>query len=126
MYIFDERVGHKTADHTFSYILRYLKSTGKVPSWVSCVHVFLDNAGSTNKNQFLMSACLEVVQHQVLQYLRVSFMIPGHTKFALDVLFAKIAKAFYAADVFNEAELKLIAEQFGLVILDNEGIVRSW
>lgn len=66
-----------------------------------------------------MSACLEVVQHRVLQYLRVSFMIPGHTQFAPDVLFPKIAKAFYAAGVFNEAELKLIAEQFGLVTLDN-------
>ena len=73
-----------------------------------------------------MSACLEVVQHRVLQYLWVSFMIPGHTKFASDVLFAKITKVFYAADVFNEAELKLIAEQFGLVILDNGGIVRTW
>ena len=50
VYIFGERVGHKTADHTFSYLLHYLKSTGKVPSWVSRVHVFLDNAGSTNKN----------------------------------------------------------------------------
>lgn len=53
-------------------------------------------------------------------------MIPGHTQFAPDVLFPKIAKAFYAADVFNEAELKLIAEQFGLVTLDNRGIVCTW
>ena len=88
VYIFDERVGHKTADHTFFYLLHYLKSTGNIPSWVSRVHMFLDNAGSTNKNQYL-SACLEVVQ-RVLQYLRVSFMIPGHTKFAPDILFAKI------------------------------------
>lgn len=53
-------------------------------------------------------------------------MIPGHTQFAPDVFFPKIAKAFYAADVFNEAELKLIAEQFGVVTLDNRGIVRTW
>lgn len=29
VYIFDERVGYKAADQTFSYILHYLKSTGK-------------------------------------------------------------------------------------------------
>ena len=46
-YIFDERVGSKTADHTISYILHYLKSAGKVPSWVTRLHVFFDNAGST-------------------------------------------------------------------------------
>ena len=73
-----------------------------------------------------MSACLEVMQQRVLQYLRVSFMIPGHTKFAPDILFAKIAKAFYTAEVFNEADLQQIAEQFALVILDNGGIVRTW
>ena len=126
VYILDERVGHKTADHTFSYLLHYLKSTGKIPSWVSHVHVFLDNAGSMNKNQYLMSACLEVVQKRVLQYLRMSFMIPGHTKFAPDILFAKIAKAFYTADVFNETDLQQIAEQFALVVIDNGGIVRTW
>ena len=29
VYIFNKRVGHQTADHTFSYLLHYLKSTGK-------------------------------------------------------------------------------------------------
>ena len=69
VYIFDERVGTKTADHTISYILHYFKSVGKVPSWVTRFHVFLDNAGSTNKNQYLMSSCIELVQHRILQYL---------------------------------------------------------
>ena len=31
VYIFDERVGHKTADHTISYLLHYLKSQEQFP-----------------------------------------------------------------------------------------------
>ena len=126
VYVFDERVGSKTADHTVSYILHYLKSTGQVPSWVTRVHIFLDNAGSTNKNQFLMSSCLELVQHRVLQYLRISFMIPGHTKFAPDLLFSRIAKSYYKSDVFNKDDLQLIAQQFSHVVIDHGGIVRMW
>ena len=126
VYIFDERVGTKTADHTISYILHYLKSVGKVPSWVTRVHVFLDNAGSTNKNQYLMSSCMELVQHRVVQYLRISFMVPGHTKFAPDLLFSRIAKSYYKSDVFNETDLQLIVEQFSLVIIDDGRIVRTW
>lgn len=53
-------------------------------------------------------------------------MIPGHTKFAPDILFAKIAKAFYSADVFNEPDMQRVVEQFALVVLDKGGIVRSW
>ena len=126
VYIFDERVGTKTADHTISYILHYLKSAGKVPSWVTRLHVFLDNAGSTNKNQYLMSSCMELVQHCALQYLRISFMVPGHTKFAPDLLFSQIAKSYYKSDVFNETDLQLVVEQFSFVMIDNGGIVRTW
>ena len=126
VYIFDERVGTKTADHTISYILHYLKSAGIVPSWVNRLHVFLDNAGSTNKNQYLMASCMELVQHRVLQYLRISFMVPGHTKFAPDLLFSRIAKSYYKSDVFNETDLQLVVEQFGRVMTDSGGIVRMW
>ena len=108
-----EAIQSKTADHTISYILHYLKSVGVVPSWVARLHVFLDNAGSTNKNQYLMSSCMELVQHRVLQYLRISFMIPGHTKFAPDLLFSHIAKSYYKSDVFNETDLQLIVGNFG-------------
>ena len=66
VYVFDERVGHKTADHTISYILHYMKSSGRVPGWTSRLHVFLDNAGSTNKNQYLVSSCMKLVQHRIL------------------------------------------------------------
>ena len=52
LYLLNETTGPKNTDHSFSYLLHYLKSSGKVPSWVRRVHVFMDNAGSTNKNQY--------------------------------------------------------------------------
>ena len=69
---------------------------------------------------------MELVQHRVVQYLRISFMVPGHTKFAPDLLFSRIAKSYYKSDVFNETDLQLIVEQFSLVIIDDGRIVRTW
>ena len=86
-------------------LAHYVRATGKVPSWVTRIHIFLDNAGSTNKNQYLMSSCMELVQNRVVHYLRVSFMTPGHTKFAPDILFSHIARSYYKSDVFNETDL---------------------
>lgn len=42
------------------------------------MNVFMDNAGSTNKNQYMMAATLEM---KILDYFRISFMVAGHTKF---------------------------------------------
>lgn len=35
----------------------------------------------------------------------LSFMVPGHTKFEPDSLFARIAHKFYKTDIFNTVEL---------------------
>ena len=75
LYLLNETVGPKNTDHSFSYLLYYLKSSGKVPSWVRRVHTFMDNAGSTNKNQFMMAATLEVLQRNILDYFWISFMV---------------------------------------------------
>jgi len=45
VYVMSEIVGPKKTDHTTSYLLHYLKTTGKVPEWVRRVHLFLDYAG---------------------------------------------------------------------------------
>ena len=42
----------------------------------------MDNAGSTNKNKYLMAAVYDVVRQKVLDFFQVSFMVAGHTKFA--------------------------------------------
>ena len=65
----NETAGPKNTDHTISHLMHYLKSSGKVPSWVRRVHVFMDNAGSTNKNQYMMAAALEIVQQGIMDYL---------------------------------------------------------
>ena len=53
-------------------------------------------------------------------------MVPGHTKFAPDLLFSQVAKAYYKSDVFNDTDLQLLVEQFSLVMIDNGRIVRTW
>ena len=68
VYLFSECIGPKNTDHTFSYLLHYLKSSGHVPGWIKRVQVFLDNAGSTNKNKFMMASIYEVVQQGILSY----------------------------------------------------------
>ena len=104
VYLFSELIGPKNTDHTFSYLMHYIKCVDKVPSWIKRVQIFLNNAGSTNKNQYLMASVYECVQQGILNYFRVSFMIAGHTKFAPDRLFALCAKSFYASDIFSEAD----------------------
>ena len=80
LHLFSELMGPKNTNHTFSYLLHYLKCIDKVPRWIKRVHVFLDNAGSTNK-RYMMGSVFECVQHDILNYFCVSFMIAGHTKF---------------------------------------------
>ena len=106
--------------------MHYLRSSGKVPSWVRRVHVFMDNAGSTNKNQHMMAATLEILQQNVLDYFRISFMVAGHTKFARDLLFSLTARDSYASNVFNERELVAVMEQHASVVIDSGRIVRVW
>ena len=45
LYLLNETIGAKNTDHSFSYLLQYLKSSGKVPNWVKRVHVFMDKNG---------------------------------------------------------------------------------
>ena len=116
-YLFSEHIGPKNTDHTVSYIFHYLRSTNKVPGWVKRVHLFLDNAGSTNKNQYLMGSMFEVFEWDIFYFFRVSFMIAGHTKFAPDRLFALLPKKFYSSDVFNQVLLIGMYQQHSAVTL---------
>lgn len=73
-----------------------------------------------------MDSIFECVQHDILNYFRVSFMIAGHMKFAPDMLFALCAKSFYASNVFNEADFSSIMGQHANVTFDHRRIVRCW
>ena len=84
-YRFDECVGAKNTDHSISHITDYL---AKLPSWISRVLLFLNNTSSTNKNCYLIAWAYEMI----LAFLRVSFLIAGHTtKFPPDLLFSRIS-----------------------------------
>ena len=40
IYLFDERVGPKTTDHTLSYLSDFILN---LPDWVRRIHLFLDS-----------------------------------------------------------------------------------
>ena len=79
----------------------------------------MDNAGSTNKNQYVMAAALEIVQQRIMDYLRISFMIAGHTKFVADPF-------VFPSDVFNESELIAVMEKHSTAVFDKGRIMRAW
>ena len=125
VYLFDECVGPNT-DHTLSYITHYLTESGEVPSWIKRLHIFLDNAGSTNKNAYAIAWALEMVQHNKMDFIRISFMIAGHTKFAVDQLFSRIAQTYNRSDIFNTAELASCIGQHADIVVDQGEIVHKW
>ncbi len=123
VYLFDERVGPKNTDHTVSYLNDYFE---KLPQWMNRVHLFLDNTSSTNKNCYLMAWAYEMVQQEKLSFLRVSFLLAGHTKFSPDLLFSKISQTYNRSDVFNTEELKNVVATYADVIVDDGHLVCDW
>ena len=123
VYLFDERISPKNTDHTVSYLTHYLAG---LPDFVRRVHLFLDNASSTNKNCFTMAWAMEMIQQGKLDFIHVSFMIPGHTKFVPDLLFSKISKTYNKSDVFTTEELQKVILPYAEVIVDDGSIVSDW
>jgi hypothetical protein len=128
IYIFDETVGPKNTDHTMSLMTHFINDSGTLPPWTRRIHIFLDNTGSTNKNAFLMAWGMELVQHKVVDYLRFSFLIAGHTKFDVDRLFSVTSKAYNSSDVFNTRELTEVMSQSDSItaIIDNGTLIHNW
>ncbi len=122
VYLFDEKTGPKNTDHMVSYLSHYVTT---LPAWVRRA-VFLDNTCSTNKNWYSMAWAMEMIQQKKLDYIRVSFMIAGHTKFAPDLLFSKVAKTYTKSDVFTTDELSRIIGQYATVTEDDGEIVCDW
>ena len=123
VYLFDEKVGPKNTDHTVSYLSHYIS---QLPHWMRRVHLFLDNTCATNKNWYTMAWGLEMVQQSKLDFLRISFLIAGHTKFSPDIVFAKIAKTYNRSDVFNTQELSDVISLHANVTIDKGEIVHDW
>ena len=123
VYLFDETIGPKNTDHTLSFLTHYIRA---LPSWVKRVHIFLDNTSSTNKNFYTMAWAMELVQQDEIDFLRISFLIAGHTKFSPDLLFSKIAQTYNRSDVFNTEELGDIVSRYANVTIANGTMVYDW
>ena len=123
VYLFNETVGPKNTDHTISYLSDYLS---KLPTWVRRIHLFLDNASSTNKKFYTMAWAMELVQQGIMDFIQVSFLIAGHTKFSLDLLFSKIAQTYNRSDVFTTEELREIVARYATVVHGDGTIVCDW
>ena len=121
--VFDEQVGPKNSDHTISFLLHYPHHCGLVPSWVRCVRIFLDNAASTNKNRYVLGWSMELVQHHVMDLVRISFLITSHTKFAPDRVFASIGRSYNHCDV---NELVAVAGRFSTAVKEAGVNVLHW
>ena len=125
VYLIPETIGPKNTDHTLSYLTHYLHDSGAVPEWVTRVHIFMDNACSTNKNFYATAFCQELVQQGVLSLFRLSFMISGHTKFNVDRLFSKIEISYNRSDIFNVDDLAAVAGMHAHVTIDADGSIYS-
>ena len=105
VYIFSEEIGPKNTDHTISLLSQYLTGVQLAFPWIRRICLFLDNVGSTNKNKFFFSWCMELVESKLFDHVHVAFLIAGHTKFAPDRTFAAIAQTYNTSDVFCINEL---------------------
>lgn len=124
--LFDEQVGPKNSDRTVSILHHYILNSGLIPPSVKRVCIFLDNATSTNKNRYIVAWAMELVQQQELDYIRIAFLITGHTKFAPDRLFASIGSSYLHSHVFNIDELVAVANNYSTAVKETGETIRHW
>ena len=124
--IFDERLGPKNTDHTISFLSSHLEKLAADIPWLRRVCIFLDNAGNTNKNRYLFSWGMEMVESHKLDYLRFCFLVAGHTKFAPDRLFALIANAYNREDIFTATELQQVCAKFSTATVEDGSNIHGW
>lgn len=124
--LFDERIGPKNTDHTVSYLEKKISEATVQHPWIRRVLVFLDNASSTNKNRYLFSWGMEMVDQRKIDYIRFCFMVAGHTKFAPDRLFAQVANSYNREDVFTITELANVCTLHATTSIDDGVDVLQW
>lgn len=126
IYLFDERIGPKNTDHTVSLLTQYWESVSDKYPWIKRLAIFLNNATSTNKNKYLFAWAMELVSRGIIDYVHISFMIAGHTKFAPDRLFATIGSAYKVADVFTINELQELCAKTATTVVENGDSILTW
>lgn len=125
-FLFSKHFGPKNTDHTVSFLEKYIKSVQDAYPWIERVLLFLDNATSTNKNRYLISWAMEMVEQEIVSSLHICFFMAGHTKFIPDRLFASCSKTYYKSDVFSEGELGKLYSQHSQVNVSNCDDIHPW
>ena len=113
-------------DHTISIVEGYINKVIERHQWIRKVLLFLDNAASTNKNRYLFSWGMELIERRTLDYVHFSFMVAGHTKFAPDRLFAQVSNSYNRRDVFTVSELKEICDLHAHTYIEDGMSVLQW
>ena len=67
-----------------------------------------------------------MIQQRKLSFIRISFLIAGHTKFSPDLLFSRISQTYNKSDVFNTEELKNVIALYADVVVDDGCMVCDW
>lgn len=124
--LFNERIGPKNTDHTISITQSYIEEVVTLHPWIRRILLFLDNAASTNKNRYLFSWGMEIVEQRKLDYVRFGFLVAGHTKFAPDRLFAQVANSYNCRDIFTVQELKEICDLHAHTTVENGVSILQW
>lgn len=126
VFIFDERITPKNTDHTISLLHAYIKQVQLAYPWIKRFCIFMDNACSTNKNRYMFAWCHEMVKQGKVDYIRLAFLVPGHTKFSPDRLFSSIAHSYNRSDVFTIDELKSVCSQHATTIIEDGNGIFCW
>jgi len=100
--------GAKSSDHLLSYLLLILN---QLPIGCRRLQLCGDNA-ATIKSRYLLAWAMETVQSGVLDDIILTFMLPGHTKFAPDRLFSRLSAAFRPNDLFEIRDITRLAKPF--------------
>lgn len=67
-----------------------------------------------------------MVSQAQVSHIHISFMLAGHTKFALDRLFAKTGSAYKTADVFTIHELQTLCTPSASTVVEDGDNVLTW
>jgi len=111
VYINDERQGgSKCGNHTASHLNRYIDEV--ISPWIEHIDIYMDNA-ATNKTWTVFAWAYEKVKFSSkISSIRISFMVPGHTKFTPDNLFSCISRTYKNSDVMITDDLVKIITQY--------------
>ena len=126
VYLFDERIGPKNTDHTISFLHAYITQVQLEYPWMTRFCIVMDNTCSTNKNRYMVAWCQEMVEQRKFDYVRLLFLVPGHTKFSPDRLFSSIAHTYNKSDVFNIDELQSLCSLHATSVVEDGSAIFVW